>query len=83
MLELAFELSVVHHLVEYWMISTFWLFWAAFGGFFSLKTAKIEVQCGGSFLKYETKLKVFCGSEDYYNFWLHLEKSNVEDFGPP
>ena len=34
------------------------------------------MQCGGSFLKYETKLKVFCSSQDQYNhnFWLHLEK---------
>ena len=34
------------------------------------------MQCGGSFLKYETQLKVFWGSQDQYNhnFWLHLEK---------
>ena len=43
------------------LLVIFGLFWAVF---FSLKTAKIEIQCEESFLKYETQLKVFCGSQD-------------------
>ena len=37
MLELAFELSVLHHSVKFWPVSTFLLFGAVFCHFYSVK----------------------------------------------
>ena len=68
MLELAFELNVLHHSVNFWPISIFGLF---------LKCTNLNAILG-VILKYETKLKVLWGAQDWYsdNFWLQLDDSH-------
>ena len=49
MLELAFELSVLHHSVKFWPISTFWRFGAVFSVLQCWKREKFKCNAWGHF----------------------------------